>query len=390
MINKRKAEKLYDQSIGVLKKVQLANGGCLATPKGERYPYIYPRDHAVILLGFLSAEMYSNAKKGLEFILNAQLKSGAFPQRIDMNGEDASYKPIQIDGTGLVLYTLAEYIKTTNDLKFAEKNWSKIKNAAEYILDSIQEDKCLIFTPNSIHEFPPTEEGLEIWANCVCCSALEKMYELSVKLNRNNKDWKACVIKIEEGILKYMWNSRIGSFIKNIRIKESSSVLIDIDASEYAIADFGILDDNDKRVKSTVKSIEKHLWNKDLGGICRYPKFEGRNNGGWGPWPHFTLMICRHFIRTKNKRQADKYLNWVMKIAYHDFLPEHISTVKEFEEYVTDFSEAGLLRKDRLVLIENARKNPMFKKGVAYITTPLAWPHAEFIRTWNLYKKVFK
>jgi GH15 family glucan-1,4-alpha-glucosidase len=38
-------------------------------------------------------------------------------------------------------------------------------------------------------------------------------------------------------------------------------------------------------------------------------------------------------------------------------------------------------------MIENTRKHPMFSKGIAYITLPLAWSHAEFIRTFNLYKK---
>ena len=101
-------------------------------------------------------------------------------------------------------------------------------------------------------------------------------------------------------------------------------------------------------------------------------------------------MLSRYFIRTKNKKKADQYLNWILKYSYENLLPEHISTVKEFEEYVTDFSEAGLLRKDRRVMIENTRKHPMFSKGIAYITLPLAWSHAEYIRTFNLYRKEFK
>ena len=56
-----------------------------------------------------------------------------------------------------------------------------------------------------------------------------------------------------------------------------------------------------------------------------------------------------------------------------------------------DFSEAGLLRKDRAIMIENTRKHPMSSsKKIVYITLPLAWSHAEYIRTFNLYKKEFK
>jgi GH15 family glucan-1,4-alpha-glucosidase len=166
-------------------------------------------------------------------------------------------------------------------------------------------------------------------------------------------------------------------------------VKVEVDVAEYSPAYFNLLSDDDKRIKSTVKRIESELWNKNLGGICRYPKREGRHNGGYGPWPHFTLMIVRHFINLKNKKKADKYLKWVLKTSYNNDLPEHISTKNEFEEYVNDFTEAGLLRKDRMMMIRNARKHPMFKKGIAYITIPLAWPHAEFIMAWNLYKKTF-
>ena len=384
-----KAERIYARSIRILKDVQLANGGCIASPKGERYPYVYPRDHAIIILGMISAKLFRRAKKALDFVLAAQLESGAFPQRIDQNGNDASYKPIQIDGTGLVLYALHKYIIETNEIQVGEEYWERVKKAVRYMMDSVYPDKGLIYTPNSVHEFPPTEAGLEIWANCTCYAALRKMYDIGKRLNRVHQEWEAQADRIREGILKYMWNSRSKSFVKNIRVRESSSVLVEPDASKYAVADLGVIEDNDKRAESTVAEIEKNLWNKDLGGLCRYPKYEGRNNGGWGPWPHFTLMIARHFIRVKNRKKADQYLKWVLKIAYKDMLPEHISTIEEFEEYVSDFGEAGLLRKDRLVLIDNARKHPMYKKGIAYITTPLAWPHAEFIRTWNLYKRVF-
>jgi len=391
MIDIRKAGAIYRKSVDILKSVQLKNGGCLATPRGERYPYIYPRDHAAITLGFLSAGLFAEAKKALAFVLKCNCTaSGAFPQRIDMDGNDASYKPVQIDGTAMILYTLSEYINRTNDLGFAGKHWEIINKAVSYIINNFHEDKQLVFTPNSIHEFPPTEKGLEIWANAACCSALQRMYELSVLLHDPRAEWEDYSNKIRSGIQGFMWNSRIGAFVKNIRLKESSSVLQDPDASKYAVADFGVLPDSDVRIKTTVRHIEKALWHKELGGICRYPKYEGRNNGGWGPWPHFTLMLCRHFINTGNRRKADKYLDWVISISYKNMLPEHISLVSEFEEYVSDFTEAGLLRDDRMILINNARKHPMFRKGLAYITTPLAWPHAEFIRTFNLYREKFK
>lgn len=402
MIDIDKAESLYNESINVLKKVQNDNGGCLATSEDERYPYIYPRDHSLIILGFISAGLFKEARKGLEFILNTHTGKGAFPQRVDTKGNDASYKPIQIDGTGLVLYSLARYVKETEDYDFARQYFDRVKRAVNYIIDHSYENiegtyekqkhnlkMPLIYTPNSLHEYPPTEAGLEIWANCVCCAALLHIFDISKKIDEVQIQCEQYAHKVKKGILKYMWNSRKKTFVKTIRVRESSSVLVDPDVGKYAVADFGILNDDDDRVISTVTDIEKNLWNQQLGGICRYPKYEGRNNGGWGPWPNYTLMICRHHIRVENKQKTDQYLNWVINRSFKNKLPEHISSASEFEEYVQDFKESGLLREDRKKMIQNARNHPLYDEGIAYITIPLAWAHAEFIRTYNLYKKQF-
>ncbi len=402
MIDHAKAEAVYEKSISILKNVQLDNGGCLATSEDERYPFVYPRDHSLITLGFLSAGLYNQAKKALTFILNTDADQGAFPQRIDTKGNDASYKPIQIDGTGLILFAFSDYVNKTKDYDFAEKYFKRVKKAIDYIINHSYENikgtyerkkhnlsLPLIYTPNSLHEYPPTEKGLEIWANCICCAALLQMYKLSKEIDELQIQCEQYAKKVKKAILKYMWNSRKKTFIKTIRVRESSSVLVDPDVGKYAIADFGILNDTDQRVISTITDIENNLWHQQLGGICRYPKYEGRNNGGWGPWPNYTLMICRHHIRVGNKQKADQYMNWILAKSYENMLPEHIASVNEFEEYVQDFTESGLLRKDREKMIENARHHPTYKTGTAYITLPLAWAHAEFIRTYNVYQNHF-
>ena len=385
----KKAEALYRNSIKVLRKVQLKSGGCLATPKGERYPYVYPRDNAVCVAGFVSAGLFREARRALGFILRTQLPSGAFPQRVDTDGKDASYKPIQIDGTALSICSLSDYARLSGDLDFVMKNWEIVESALEYIVKNMHPEKDLVFTPNSVHEFPPMEEGLEIWANACCLAALERGYHMGAVLKMNRPRWLETANKIRNGIKSYMWNSRTRSFIKTIRLKESSSVETDADSSCLALCDLGVFPDKEPKMLSTIRRMESHLINKELGGLCRYPKYQGRNNGGWGPWPHFTLILARHYIRMKDRKRSEELIEWVIRNSWKNQLPEHLATVDEFEEYVEDFEESGILRKDRLIMIENTRKHPMFRKGVAYVTTPLVWPHAEFIQTWNLYKEVF-
>ncbi|MBD3252664.1 HAD-IIB family hydrolase [Candidatus Pacearchaeota archaeon] len=378
--NYKRAELLYWNSIKVLRKFQLSNGAILASSLRGRYPFVYPRDHSICILGLIDAGLRKQARKALNFILKSQNRNGSFPQRLDKKGNDASYKSIQLDNTGFVLYAFAKYVKEFKDYDFLKKNKNKIRRAINYLHNHLHK-KNLFFTPNSVHEFPPLEEGLEIWANAVCFGALKQLSSVGIKTSFD-------LDKIKKSINRYFWNKEY--FIKNIRLKESSSVVREIDASAYALADFNVFDDDNEKIIETVKKIEKELWHKKIGGICRYPKHIGRNNGGWGPWPHFTLMLCRHYIKNGNRKKADKYLNWVIDIAYKRLLPEHISLKKDFEKWVDEYKKAGLLRKDREIMIRNIRKNKMYKeKGLAYSVLPLTWPHAEFIRTWLSYKKKF-
>lgn len=380
-VNAKKAEKIYKKSLKVLKKLQMKNGAILASPPKSRYPYVYPRDHSICILGLIDASLNKESKKALEFILKTQKEDGSFPQRVDKKGEDASYKPIQLDNTGLVVIACTKYYQSTKDKEFLKKHKKKIEKSIEYIEKNLDK-KNLFFTPNSIHEFPPYEKGLEIWANAVSYAAIKNSKKIGIKTNVD-------LNKIKKAIEKHLWNGKY--FIKNIRLKESSSIVKDIDASSYSLADFSVFTDNNKKIKSNVKEIEKKLWHKEIGGICRYKKSIGRNNGGWGPWPHFTLMIARHYINIKDKKNTTKYLQWVIKNSYKNMLPEHIAEKRDFLEWEKDYKKAGLLRDDRKTIIKNIKSSKPYKKyNLAYSVLPLAWPHAEFIRTWNLYKKLEK
>jgi len=375
----REGEELYVKSVNVLKKLQLFNGAIYASDPKGRYPYVYPRDHAVCILGLIDAGEFERAWKGLEFVLKSQNKNGSFPQRLDKNGRDASYKPIQLDNTGLILYAFAKYVMASKDDVFLKGYKKRINLSINYISKQIHK-KYLLFTPNSIHEFPPYENGLEVWVNAVCYGGLFELKKIGFKVGLD-------LARLKKSIVKYMWNGKF--FVKNIRLRESSSVASDVDACSYALADYGMFEDSSEMIRKNVKVIERDLWHEKIGGLCRYKEYIGRNNGGWGPWPHFTLMVCRHYIRLGNRKKADKYLKWILKIADNGLLPEHIALKKDFEKWVKEYEKAGLMREDRKIMVKNIRKSRMYRKGLAYSVLPLAWPHAEFIRTWKLYREKF-
>ncbi|ABE51699.1 glucoamylase [Methanococcoides burtonii] len=406
-MNLIEAERLYENSVKILKNNQHEKGGFYASPPGTRYPFIYPRDHSVDILGCIAADMMDEAKKGLEFVLNSQKPLGEFSQRYDVDGNDASYKDLQIDGNGLVLYSMGKYFEATGgmffeklaDKKFVEKHWDTISKAVEFILMNKNEEVDLVHTINSIHEYPAYEHGFEIYANCACCAGIQAAVKMGAALGKDVTTWEMEAEKIKEAILTRMYSPRRRTFIKCIRVKEKNSnpigydafasTVIDVDVVEYAPAYFGIIEQQDIKNRYTVRRIHENLWDKEIGGLNRYPEMWGRNNGGYGPWCHFTCQLASHYIAIDDQDMAEMYLGWVVDMAHNYLLPEHISTIERFEMWLEDYTNAKILRDSKLTMIENVRNHPKWKDGMAYVTIPLIWPHAEYIRAYKDYIEKF-
>ena len=256
----KEAEKLYRNCVKTLLENQHPNGGFYASPPGTRYPFIYPRDHSICILGAISAGHLDRAKLGLEFMLAAQKPSGEFSQRYDVDGNDTSYKDLQIDGNGLILFALSKYLKASGglffdslaDRAFCLKYWETIEKAVDFILQNKNDEVNLIHTINSIHEYPAYEHGFEIYANCTCCAGLFGAVEIGEALGKDVEDWRHQAEQVRRAILESLYSPRRRSFIKCIRVKYKSSdpigydafasSVIDVDAVEYSPALFGLID----------------------------------------------------------------------------------------------------------------------------------------------------
>ncbi|MHC1567807.1 MAG: glycoside hydrolase family 15 protein [Candidatus Syntropharchaeia archaeon] len=401
-MNERKAYKLYENSIKIIKENQHKNGGFYASPPGTRYPYIYTRDHSIVILGAVEAGLLKEAKKALKFILNSPKPSGEFSQRYDTDGIDTSYKDLQIDGNGLILFALGKYYDVTKDDEICEEYWDVIKKAVEYVLRHKNDEIDLIHTLNSIHEYPAYEHGYEIFANSACCSGIFEAVKIGKAIGKDKDvyEWEKKAEKIRHSIFTRLFSPRMRSFIKNIRNKYQdskplgydpyASVITDVDVVEYAPAYFELIDDEDPKVINTVRRIDRELWDEELGGLNRYPEHWNRNNGGYGPWPHFTAQIARHFLKIGDEDTAERFLGWCVEIAHEYMLPEHISTIERFEIWLETYRNANILSDKKLVMIENITKHPKWNDGLAYVTVPLLWPHAEFIRAYKMWNELIQ
>ncbi len=388
-VDEKRATGLYESSIEQLLKAQLDNGAIIPCNANKQYVHIFPRDHGFAALALLGAGKHEEAKKALEFALKHQdKKEGNFPQRWDEAGSNTGYRGIPPDGTAMVLFAFAKYVLEKNNIDFAEKNWDKIEKAVDYLNSCLISDKNLVFSPSSIHEFPPDEKGYEIWTNALCCATFRELSKVAEKIRVEYEPLgKENLLK--DSLMDYMWNSRSNSFVKTIKVKESSSVVTGPDASALALSFFDVFPPSDKRLAQTAKLVDEKLWHREYGGISRYAREEGRETGGFGASPFFTLLLADHFTKAGDKAKAEKYISWAINMSYDGLLPEHFATKDDFEGYVSDFSDAGLLNRDAMKLINKTRAHEDFKNGVAHITEPYTMAHAAFILVWNNFTEKF-
>ena len=375
--------KLNKKSLSVINSVYLDNGGILASSPSGRYPYIYPRDAALILRVLNNLGNYKKVKKSLKFLISVQMEIGEWTQRYNRDGTPASYRPSQLDCNGLVLYVLNEYCQKTGDKKFIENAWNSIKQGIEFIKEHYIHEERLLFSLNSIHEWPPMEAGFDIWVNVTCHAGIKAGASMAEELGEKDctEEWENLASDLWIGISKRL-------IIDNRFIKVTNShSIMDPDVSEMAPYITKSVSVKETILKNTVKNIEKDLWDRELTGINRYLEKHGeagRNNGGFGPYSMYTGWMAQYHLDRKKYEKAERYIRWFLRYNRNFLIPEHVSTKERFLKWKKRAIEVGRYshvgRKEEA---ERVMRSEEYKRGLVYWVVPLTWGHAEFMNVYN-------
>ena len=383
-----RAEELFNNSIELIVNSMLDSG---AIPKvaNIKVHYIYPRDHLLATLGLIYAGRFEEAKKAIEFAFKGQNRhTGALPQRWDVHGNDASYRKVECDCTALLLYVFAEYIEKSSDYAFAEHYWEKAEKAVDFINSKLIPGKNLVLTPNSVHDYAPIDYGYEIWCNSLCVASFSKLNRIAEKLRVRYEPLDNENL-IKEAIITYMWNSRLQTFVKTIKVEDAKAIIIGPDASTLALSFFRVFPLDDERIKGTVIFVEENLKYEALGGIRDYAEHYGREWTGVGANPLFTAMLADYYIGISEREKAEQYIKWLCSAAFENKLPKYIASKQDFEALVSDLNDAGLLDRETLALIESTRKHEDYANGYAHIMEPYLPAHGIFAVAWSRYKEKF-
>ncbi len=385
---KKTLEKMFSKSIEIINSVTMENGAILASPPGRRYPYVYPRDTMLILRVLLKFQETKKVRKTLEFILNLVGETGEWYQRYTKDGISASYRPSQVDCNGLVLYMVKKYYDATGDRKFLEKHWRQIYLGTRFLEEHYIKEEKLVFSMNSIHEWPPMEAGFEIWANVCAHAGFKAACEIAKLLDKTEDATVWC--NIEKNLKKAIMTKMVkdGHFIKLTNMTK----IYDADISELGAYILDILPADDRIMKNSAINIERHLYDKKLGGIHRHmEKYgrPGRNNGGYGPYSMYTGWMAQYHVDKGEPENAKKYFDWFIKHNRGGLIPEHIATKRNFLIWQKEAKEIGRYYKSgRKEESEKVMKSKDFRENsLAYWVMPLTWGHAEFMLAYYKLKK---
>ncbi len=385
---KEQLRKIYKKSLKVIDSVYLRNGGILASPPTARYHYVYSRDIALILRVMNKIKDYKRVKKSLNFLINVQRETGEWAQRYDREGNIASYRPPQVDCNGLVLYMFRIYYESTGDKRFIEKAWKSINLGMEFIKEHYLPEERLLFSLNSIHEWPPIEAGFDVWVNITCYSGIRGSYKIASILKEKDKaeEWRDLARDLWIGISRKLIDEN--RFIKLANHKK----IVDADVSEMAPYITKCIGINETVMRNTVKNIEMNLWDNELSGINRYLKKygePGRNNGGYGPYSMYTAWLAQYYLDVDKADNAEKYVKWFLKYNRNCLIPEHVSTRDRFNEWKRNAIEIGrYYNGGRKEEAERVMKSDEYKKrNLVYWVVPLTWSHAEYMKMYDKLKE---
>ena len=380
--------KIYAKSLEVVDSVTMKNGAILASPPGARYPYLYPRDAMLILRVMLENGEYKKVKKSLGFVLGLAGEIGEWHQRYTKDGEPASYRPSQVDCNGLVLYMVKRYYDHTKDIGFLKKHWKVIYLGTRFLEEHYIKENKLVYSMNSIHEWPPMEAGFEIWANVCAYAGFKASREIAelVGDKEDERRWHTIEEELKEAIMKKM--VKYGHFIKLTNMKK----IYDADISEMGMYILGLMPPDDKIIVNTAKYIEKELYDKRLGGIRRHMRKHGtpgRNNGGYGPYSMYSGWMAQYYLDCGDREHAKKYFDWFIKHHRDGLIPEHVATKDDFLKWQVEAKEVGRYyksgRKEEAMRV--MRSADYKKRGLAYWVVPLTWGHAEFMLAYHKLKR---
>lgn len=370
---------LYNRSLLTLSTLSDMNGAIVAAADSdERYGYVWGRDGALNAHALSRAGNKDIPRRFFQFINSSAREYPWLWQKFNPDGTlGASWHPWTVDGkpalpvqedeTALVLWSLADYAEVHKDKELVDELYdSLIKPAADWMAEYRDEKARL---PEPSWDLWEERRGIHLWTCAAVVGGLRGAARMAKarRKTKEAKNWSGAADEIAAAIDEYFWNEESNRYARSLTVKEDESFEQDktIDISMCGLFLFDCKSADDERVRATLDAIREKLMVKtETGGFARYEgdnyqRVEGSERDErvpGNPW-----FVCSLWIA-----QAD--------IAA-------AKTIEELEKVRAMIDWACRQGDEAKILAEQI--NPY--TGESLSVSPLAWSHAEAVRTINNY-----
>lgn len=345
---------VMEQSIAILKMGQvdekeifpLSHGQILASLRPGVWAIAWVRDAAFSIAAMSKLGMKEEAKKGLEFMLNAS-PANQFIHYTFTDGRDygigvpyiisvtryfgkgreesdfgeTNGPNIEIDDFGLFLFAFYEYIKNTNDELFYTK-WNKeILVIADAIVHCIDTNNLIK------RESGPWEHHLPgrqfTWTSGVNARALQMIAELQKKYNLPFAGYEDAANRLLKGINENL-------VYQNKLIKGNANDFSETDHYFYDAATFELFANGLLKDKNLFSSHMKY-YNKQLRAgndpSKGYIRFNSNDSYENQEWPFAGLRVAVAQLKAGNRAEAKKLIERITAYANRNYnlVPEILS-----------------------------------------------------------------
>ncbi len=243
-------------------------------------------------------------------------------------GDDRFSSPDENDQLGTIIHSFRRHYELTGNMAFIERNYVNIRTFAHQLIELIDPKYSLIYSERSIHEFIAISRGFETYVNVMAFRGLDDAAYIAKLLSRNDdeKAFEYSAKLLKDAIINKLYCHVRKTFAKRLY---QNSLDTTPAISMFTPALFGVIAPLDERVTNTLHYIYEHIWDKEIGGVYRYPL----EKQPWdeipfsGPWVTYTSWLARVFIKRGEMEMARECIHWVVNniSADSNCIPEHFS-----------------------------------------------------------------
>jgi GH15 family glucan-1,4-alpha-glucosidase len=339
---------IYQQSLTVLKMAQTTENEIFPEGRGQMLASLPPgvwnicwlRDGMYALLGLNSAGLFDEAKKLLTFYLNADAgyyknftwKDGkdygvgkdyqiSVTRYFGIGKEESDFNDqgpnIELDGFGFFLYTFADYINRSGDIKYFDDNYKNVsEKVADVLIHCIDKNDLIRIDSGPWERHLPGKHYA--YTSIAAAGGLNAYAKLLEKMGYNSEKYFEASNRIVGGIKNNLVVD--GKYLKGNAEGKSND--------EYEFYDMGMIEAFNLNVINDAGFFNSNITEYDkklkIGDDRGYSRVNGVDLYDISEWIMIDLRTASAHIKFGQKDKAKKLIDWITHQAKLNFnlIPE--------------------------------------------------------------------